>query len=381
MISEPGIGSTFWFAVRVGKAGRSRATFQSDQDIKATNTLILSHNETSNKVLTRYMDSWGVPYTLLADHREGQQLGDGNYQLVIVDFAFSGAAILAIGHQKGLAVTEQARYVALCAHSQQGDRSLLQAAGFNGFLSKPIRASKFHDCLLLVSSPDDRDVFVTTYTVDEARNQSERHVLVVEDNLVNQKVAQGMLKKLGCHVEIANNGQEAYEVLEDKTFDLVFMDRQIPVLDGLEAARMIRKRESESGIPYQPIVAMTAHALNEHREASRLAYGRSHNQTSERQRSGTYAGYLERSTAWIIQNYTSSLSSVEIRQLIELSQRSRTSTLSRELLHQVAYKTSELVKVFAGQGTSSPFCNNWFSLSLLCPTYTYSHPVNNRNHE
>lgn len=60
-------------------------------------------------------------------------------------------------------------------------------------------------------------------------------------------------------------------MLEDKTFDLVFMDCQMPVLDGLEAARMIRRRESDSGIPYQPIVAMTAHALEEHREASRMA--------------------------------------------------------------------------------------------------------------
>ena len=106
----------------------------------------------------------------------------------------------------------------MCAHSQQGDRSKLQDADFNGFLSKPIRESKLHDCLLLVANPEAQDVFVTTYTVDEARNHLERHVLVVEDNPVNQKIAQGMLKKLGCHVEIANNGQEAYEVLEDKTF-------------------------------------------------------------------------------------------------------------------------------------------------------------------
>ena len=81
-------------------------------------------------------------------------------------------------------------------------------------------------------------------------------------------VAQGMLEKIGCRVELARDGQEAVELVSKRRFHLVFMDCQMPVLDGLDATRTIRRFERENDRRHQPIVAMTAHAMREHRQNS-----------------------------------------------------------------------------------------------------------------
>jgi CheY-like chemotaxis protein len=84
-------------------------------------------------------------------------------------------------------------------------------------------------------------------------------ILVVEDNLVNQKVVTAVLRKRGFNIELANDGREALRMLEDNEFDVVLMDVQMPVLDGLETTRLIRQNPRWSNLP---IIAMTAHAMN-----------------------------------------------------------------------------------------------------------------------
>ena len=270
VVSEPGNGARFWFTARVGRAIRGWTAWQPDLQIRSRRILLISQNPTSNKVLTQYMQEWDVPYKLVSELPMSDALSDdeGQFQLVIVDASCPEEAVRVLQRIKKLHIAKHAHYVALCARAHRSERGMLQAQGFNGFLSKPISAAKLHDILLLVANPVTQDLLVTINTVDAARSQSGRRVLLVEDNLVNQKVAQAMLKKLGCQVEIAANGQEAIDVLEDKSFDLVFMDCQMPVLDGLEATRLIRERELQSGVSAQPIVAMTAHALQGHRDAS-----------------------------------------------------------------------------------------------------------------
>jgi CheY-like chemotaxis protein len=100
-------------------------------------------------------------------------------------------------------------------------------------------------------------------------------VLVTEDNHINRYVAQEMLKGLGCHVEMASNGKEALEALSTGSYDLIFMDCQMPVMDGYEATRIIREREAahskeplqqQQGIRRIPIIALTAHSMEGDRE-------------------------------------------------------------------------------------------------------------------
>ncbi len=91
------------------------------------------------------------------------------------------------------------------------------------------------------------------------------HILLVEDNPINQKVAQRLLEKAGHSVTIASNGKEAVDLLERQTFDLVLMDVQMPEMDGLEATAVIRQQE-EGTERHMPIVALTAHAMMGDRE-------------------------------------------------------------------------------------------------------------------
>ncbi len=94
------------------------------------------------------------------------------------------------------------------------------------------------------------------------------HVLVVDDNRVNQVVAKGILEKIGCTVDLADDGQEAVDLLIKKEFDLVFMDCQMPILDGLDATRAVRQFEKQNDRKRQPIIALTAHAQQKHRQNS-----------------------------------------------------------------------------------------------------------------
>ena len=91
-------------------------------------------------------------------------------------------------------------------------------------------------------------------------------MLLVEDNPVNQQVAVGMLENLGCQVDVAANGLEAVDAVQSREYDTILMDCQMPEMDGYEATRIIREREAKDASQHMPIIALTAHALQEHRE-------------------------------------------------------------------------------------------------------------------
>jgi len=152
------------------------------------------------------------------------------------------------------------------------DARKCEEAGFDGFLSKPVRRENLY--LMLegalgkkVESTKTTELksrkIMTQYSLREERKHSVR-ILLAEDNPVNQKLAKIMLTKAGYQVEIANNGKEAVDKLtgSPEDFDLIFMDIQMPEMDGLEASELIR----EKGLATIPIVAMTAHAMKGDRE-------------------------------------------------------------------------------------------------------------------
>jgi CheY-like chemotaxis protein/HPt (histidine-containing phosphotransfer) domain-containing protein len=135
------------------------------------------------------------------------------------------------------------------------------------FLIKPWRKSQLFNCLIALvgahakTAPEPQPVIAT------AEASYDGDILLAEDNLVNQEVARAFLNKLGCRVELVSNGKRALEALAQKPFDLVFMDCQMPEMDGYEAARAIRGQEVTVAAQRRlPIIAMTAHALDGDRE-------------------------------------------------------------------------------------------------------------------
>jgi CheY-like chemotaxis protein len=105
-----------------------------------------------------------------------------------------------------------------------------------------------------------------TSTTNNGASTRAAHVLLVEDNAVNQRVATVLLERRGHHVRLAQNGIEALDALVDGRFDVILMDMQMPLMDGLEATREIRKREIAAGVARTPIIAMTANAMQGDRE-------------------------------------------------------------------------------------------------------------------
>jgi len=160
------------------------------------------------------------------------------------------------------------RLVLLTSFSQRGHGQEAQQAGIAAYLTKPLHPSQLHDCLVLVlGTPEGTPAtsLITHHSVVDAQAQLRTRVLVAEDNIVNQKVAVRMLEKLGCRVDVAANGLEAVQAVAHITYDVVFMDCQMPEMDGYAATATIRAREAQTH-GHLPIMAMTANAMQGDRE-------------------------------------------------------------------------------------------------------------------
>lgn len=149
-------------------------------------------------------------------------------------------------------------------HKQQGELEV------QGFVSKPVYRINLVDVLasaLLDVDPRKAHEVLKSSTADVEEEPMELRVLLAEDNVVNQKVAVHMLSKLGCRVDFAADGEEAVRMWSTLPYDVVFMDCQMPKLDGFEATRMIRQREADKLLQSTPIIAMTANAMKGDKEA------------------------------------------------------------------------------------------------------------------
>lgn len=150
-----------------------------------------------------------------------------------------------------------------------GKGRIVEEAGFNGYLSRPVKESHLRRALMQVNqqSTSGAEEFITPFTFTYAGHKENKitvtdervRILLAEDNIVNQKVAVRMLEKLGCDVDIAENGSEAVRMWGQQRYDMIFMDCHMPVLDGYQATEEIRR--IENGERHTPIVALTANAL------------------------------------------------------------------------------------------------------------------------
>jgi CheY-like chemotaxis protein len=246
--------------------------------------LVLHPHEKVRGVLQEQVVSWRARVTGCATGREAlaeleaaYRLGDG-YRIALVAHDVSDMPVEAFAVAvKGDPRVSDVVLVMLTSIGQQGDAERLRSVGFDAYLTKPTRPSQLADVVSAVWSVKrcgTREVFVTRHTILEARARNaaahadtspRARVLVAEDNVVNQRVAVRLLETLGCRVDIASSGVEAIKKLEANTYDLVLMDCQMPEMDGYEATREIRRRESRAGTRTK-IVAMTAHALPGDRE-------------------------------------------------------------------------------------------------------------------
>ena len=164
----------------------------------------------------------------------------------------------------------------LTSLDRQGDTAGLAAVGFAAYLTKPVRVRQLLDAVARVMSGEPRQWQMDTQPMitgkmlapAAAQERFLGQVLLVEDNFVNQKVAVRFLERLGCSVEVANNGAEGVAAFQQRRFDIVLMDLQMPVMDGMTATRKIRELETAGHVP---IIALTANAMSGDRERCEAA--------------------------------------------------------------------------------------------------------------
>jgi PAS domain S-box-containing protein len=273
--SRPGRGSTFRFTVRLERqAPAGAAPRVPGARLAGRRVLVVDDNATNRQILKQQLGYWGMRVAAVDSGARAlssleQAAATGStFDLAILDMKMPGMDGLTLARAiKGHADLEALRLVLLTSFGQRGHGAEASRIGISAYLTKPVDEGDLYDCLVEVLGEEHaRRVphLVTRHSLRESRPAAAAHVLVAEDNEVNQKVAVRILEKLGYAVEVADDGTQALAACERTRYDAVLMDVQMPGMDGYEATRRIRAREE--GAPRTPIVAMTANAMKGDRE-------------------------------------------------------------------------------------------------------------------
>ncbi len=272
--SKQGEGSEFWFTARFLKQPDHERDLTPPADVSGARILVVDDNATSREILIVQFKTWGARpdeapdgKTALRLMREAAVAGDP-YRIAVLDMQMPGMD----GEELGRAIKADAALadtplVMMTSLGQRGDARRLEEIGFAAYLTKPVRQSDMFECLATVLSGEKRKAkrpIVTRHSIRERRHKKVR-ILLAEDNIVNQKVALSILKKLGVSGDAVANGAEAVKSLELIPYDLVLMDVQMPEMDGYEATHRIRDPQSKVHNHDIPIIAMTAHAMQSDR--------------------------------------------------------------------------------------------------------------------
>jgi two-component system sensor histidine kinase/response regulator len=280
--SELGIGSRFFFTLPLKPA----EAIVPERRIPGTTggrILIVDDNVTNQRVLSSQLVHAGYAVTTVSsgsaalDELRNATTSDHPFDMVITDFQMPDMDGAMLGERiinmPDLAST---RLVMLTSLDRHGDTPRLAALGFAAYLTKPVRARELIDGVARVMSGGPRQwqmdtqpmITLNMLTQATAQKRFRGHVLLVEDNFVNQKVAVRFLERLGCTVEVASHGAEGVAACQQRHFDIVLMDLQMPVMDGITATRKIREWETTGHVP---IVALTANAMTGDRELCEAA--------------------------------------------------------------------------------------------------------------
>ncbi len=282
--STLGAGTAFWFDIPLPmheEAEPHRLRTSSVGGLVGTRILVVDDNEVNRKVICEQVASWDLDYDCVesagtALRAMQQAVAEGKpYHIAVLDYHMPGMDGIQLGELvKADPRLAETKLVLLTSATHELSMEDLSRIGFSGYLYKPVRSANLVR-VLMAAMTGDGDPMRTSINLREQESRasstdtgtmplSSGRILVVEDNLANQKVARIMMEKLGCRVEVAENGRQALDRLKAEFFDLVFMDCQMPEMDGYEATRRIRQMSSP--IANVPIVAMTAHAMQGDRD-------------------------------------------------------------------------------------------------------------------
>jgi signal transduction histidine kinase/DNA-binding response OmpR family regulator len=269
--SEVGFGSTFSFHARfpLQELPPSSPKLAPVDSLRGLPVLVVDDNPTNCRVLGEMVGGWGMRAVLCDSGQpalaalERSKADGAPFALVIVDSQMPGLGGFAVAEkmQRDPRIAGPA-VIMLTAFGSRGDAVRCRELGILAYLPKPVQQADLLAAIHLALAPREPSValpeLITVHAIRESR--ARLHILLAEDNAVNQKLAARVLEKRGHVVAVAGNGRLALEALEAQSFDLILMDLQMPEMGGLEATAAIRTREKSTG-HHIPIIAMTANAM------------------------------------------------------------------------------------------------------------------------
>jgi polar amino acid transport system substrate-binding protein len=276
--SKEGVGSTFHFTVRLGiGTGAHEKEFKTIPDLQHLHALVADDNATARDILAEYLRSFQFEVDAAANGEEVFALMDQAqepYALMVLDYLMPG--------MKGVDIAAKIKteikpatdpHIILVSAYSSGDVMDKPGGEFiDQFLAKPVSPSHLFDAVMAafgaVTDGGRKNRTGREFDLEMLRPVQGAHILLVEDNEINQQVASEILEQAGFFVVIANHGQEALDRLETHTYDCVLMDVQMPVMDGFTATGKIREQDRYAGLP---VLAMTANATVEDRARSLAA--------------------------------------------------------------------------------------------------------------
>ncbi len=277
--SDYGKGSTFWFTARLGKGVAKARTFLPEPDLRGRRILVVDDNEMNRIVLSEMLV--GMTFSVqdvasgkaaLEEIRSAADAGKP-YDVVLLDWRMPGMdGIETAKAIRELPLTLFPHLVMVTAYGRDEVLKEASLAGLEDVLIKPVSASTLFDTLVQIlggKCDELRDEDQRATPVMENLNTIKgSSILLVEDNEFNQEIACELLAEAGFKVEVAENGQKSIEMLDKRPYDIVLMDMQMPVMDGVTATREIRKDERFKDLP---ILAMTANVMEADIEKCRVA--------------------------------------------------------------------------------------------------------------
>ncbi len=274
--SEVDRGSTFHFVARFWVSSpetESNISKIYPPMLQGLRVLVVDDNATNRKILVEILTNWMMEPTAVASVAEAvrqleEMAREGRpYALILTDASMPDVDGFTLARKvQENRVLCRSMIMMLTSGDRPGDIRKCQELGIAAYLVKPIKQSELLDAILIaVGGQSALTGGHEVSSVSTRTSNAPKSILLAEDSLINQRLAIGLLKKWGHRVTVANDGREAVDLSARETFDLILMDVQMPELDGLDATRLIRRRE-ETTREHLPILAMTAHAMKGDRE-------------------------------------------------------------------------------------------------------------------
>jgi two-component system sensor histidine kinase/response regulator len=277
--SEPGKGSTFWFTARLGKGQTTKKALLPEPDLRGCRVLVVDDNDSARAVLSDILGSMTFRVTTVSSGQAAIEAArtaaraDNPYEIIFLDWQMPGMDGIETARElRKLQLKQMPHLIMVTAHGREEVMKGAQDAGIEDVLLKPVSPSILFDAAIRVLGGNVHEARIAqeapTAATENLATIKGARILLVEDNEINQEVATGLLADGGFITDIADNGAIALQKVQEHSYDLVLMDMQMPVMDGVTATREIRKLPQFATLP---ILAMTANVMAGDREQCEAA--------------------------------------------------------------------------------------------------------------